>query len=123
LLHAAVFAQHDLAYRLLAQRADVNQRDRDTGWTALLAAAEQEQDSLFDLALQKGLDVNEAGPYGRTSLSFAAEHGSEHKVRSLLKRNADYPFSRYGKPLTCCKKPSSSGGNDPSWADKGHGSC
>jgi ankyrin repeat protein len=77
----------------------------------------------FDLALQRGLDVNEAGPYGRTSLSFAAEHGSEHKVRSLLKRNADYPFSRYGKPSTCCKKPSSSGGNDPSWADKGHGSC
>jgi hypothetical protein len=56
----------------------------------LLAATEQEQNSLFDLVLQKSLDVNEAGPYGRTAPSFAAEHGSEHKVRSLLKRNADY---------------------------------
>jgi serine/threonine-protein phosphatase 6 regulatory ankyrin repeat subunit B len=104
LLHAAIFAQHDLAYRLLAQGADVNQRDMDTGWTALLAATEQEQNSLFDLVLQKSLDVNEAGPYGRTALSFAAEHGSEHKVRSLLKRNADYLFSCYGTPLTYAAK-------------------
>ncbi|PKX89418.1 ankyrin repeat domain-containing protein [Aspergillus novofumigatus IBT 16806] len=86
LLHAAIFAQHDLAYRLLAQGADVNQRDRDTGWTALMEAAQQEQDGLFDLVLQKSLDINAKDAWGRTALSFAAEHGSEYVVLLLLRQ-------------------------------------
>ncbi|GIJ86797.1 hypothetical protein Asppvi_005693 [Aspergillus pseudoviridinutans] len=101
LLRAAIVAQHDLAYRLLAQGADVNQRERDEGWTQLMEAAQQEQDGLFDLVLQKSLDVNSADGRGRTALSFAAEHGSEHKVRALLKRNAsDRARFWYLTPLT-----------------------
>jgi ankyrin repeat protein len=89
LLPAAIFARHDLAYRLLAQGADVDKPvEGGSGQTALMEAARQEQYCLFDLVLQKSLDVNAADPWGRTALSFAAEQGSEHKVRSLLKKNA-----------------------------------
>jgi serine/threonine-protein phosphatase 6 regulatory ankyrin repeat subunit B len=100
LLLAAISAQHDLAYRLLAQGADVTQRKRDNEWTALMEAAQQEQDGLFDLVLQKSLNINSTNAWGRTALSFAAEHGSENKVRSLLKRNAsDYARFRDMTPL------------------------
>ncbi|KAF7114733.1 hypothetical protein CNMCM5793_009684 [Aspergillus hiratsukae] len=87
-LHAGIFTQHDLAYRLLAQGANVGKPERTTGWTVLMEAAKQEEDSLFDLVLQKSLNVDAVDPLGRTALSFAAEQGSEHKVRSLLKKNA-----------------------------------
>ncbi|GIK05315.1 hypothetical protein Aspvir_009421 [Aspergillus viridinutans] len=105
LLHAAIFAQHGLAYRLLAQGADVDKRESATGLTALLEAAKQEQDGLFDLVLQNSLDVNARGSCGQTALSFAAKHGSEHKVRSLLKRNASVDaLLRYWTPSAYATK-------------------
>lgn len=90
LLPAAIFARHDLAYRLLAQGADVDKpMEGGSGQTALMEAARQERDCLFDLVLEKSLHVDAANSWrGRTALSFAAEQGSEHKVRSLLKKNA-----------------------------------
>ncbi|RHZ43334.1 ankyrin repeat domain-containing protein [Aspergillus thermomutatus] len=102
--HADIYAQYDLAHRLLAQGADVGKPERDTRRTALMEAAKQEQDSLFDLVLQKSLDVNALDPCGRTALSYAAEHGSEHKVRSLLKKNASAGIYRSGSPLTYAAK-------------------
>ncbi|RHZ58705.1 hypothetical protein CDV55_106519 [Aspergillus turcosus] len=108
LLPAAIFARHDLAYRLLAQGADVDKpMEGGSGQTALMEAAKQEQDCLFDLVLQKSLDVNAAEPWGgRTALSFAAENGSEHKVRSLLKKNAsDFATASDFAKITGCDRP------------------
>ncbi|RLL95951.1 hypothetical protein CFD26_106060 [Aspergillus turcosus] len=108
LLPAAIFARHDLAYRLLAQGADVDKPvEGGSGQTALMEAAKQEQDCLFDLVLQKSLDINAAEPWGgRTALSFAAENGSEHKVRSLLKKNAsDFATASDFAKITGCDRP------------------
>lgn len=75
-------------------------RVNDLGWTPLVQVAHHGRDDIFDLAVKKKSRCQCKDSWGRTALSFAAEHGSEHKVRSLLNRKADHRFPRYRTPLT-----------------------
>ncbi|MEW6349022.1 MAG: ankyrin repeat domain-containing protein [Thermodesulfobacteriota bacterium] len=75
--------------RLLRQGADVNTADKFYGRTALMWAAEQGNEKVVGLLLDKGADVNAKSPEGWTALMSAAMGGDPEVVRRLLDKGAD----------------------------------
>ncbi len=89
-LHRAV--KEDDAERarlLIAQRADVNGRDRFWGRTPLHFAAEQGRHELAGLLIAHGADVNARDAQGMTPLHLAAHNGRTKIVESLITDGAD----------------------------------
>ena len=73
---------------LLAQKADVNERQGD-GATALHWAAHWNDRETTELLIQAGANVNGANDYGVTPLLLACVNGSAPMVETLLRAGAD----------------------------------
>jgi ankyrin repeat protein len=80
----------DTAKKLLDQGADVNERNRLNGATALKAASSQGNVDMVKLLLDRGADVNLAsGNQGWTPLSNAAWRDHPDVAMLLIERGAD----------------------------------
>eukprot|EP00438_Fugacium_kawagutii_P005366 Skav215041 [mRNA] locus=scaffold2053:7696:8895:+ [translate_table: standard] len=91
-LHVAAITGNSAELQdLLRARVDVNCADEDhqSGWTALIKAAQNARADCARLLLQARADANAAGTDGYTALIFAAREGDEESVRLLLKARAD----------------------------------
>ncbi len=74
--------------KLLDQGFDVNAQAEGDYCNALQAAAEEGNPEIVKLLLERGADINQAGPLGN-ALSRAAEEGHLKTVELLLERGAD----------------------------------
>lgn len=87
----------DIVELLLTGAVDINVRDKYAGWTPLHWAALGGQQSITELLLAKGADVNAKGKDGETPLQRAASDGNRDVVELLLAKGADAnTVDRYG---------------------------
>lgn len=78
-----------LAELLLGRRVtSVNAKDEDQ-YTALHWAAQNGDEAITRLLLDRGAAINETDSQGRTPAHVACQHGQENVVRVLLSRGAD----------------------------------
>ncbi|XP_077403570.1 receptor-interacting serine/threonine-protein kinase 4 [Vanacampus margaritifer] len=78
-----------LAELLLGRRStNVNAKDEDQ-YTALHWAAQNGDEAMARLLLDRGSAINETDGQGRTPAHVACQHGQENVVRVLLSRGAD----------------------------------
>ncbi|XP_056140784.1 receptor-interacting serine/threonine-protein kinase 4 [Lampris incognitus] len=78
-----------LAELLLGRRStNVNAKDEDQ-YTALHWAAQNGDEAITRLLLDRGAAINETEGQGRTPAHVACQHGQENVVRVLLSRGAD----------------------------------
>ncbi|KAJ0004249.1 hypothetical protein NQD34_010463 [Periophthalmus magnuspinnatus] len=78
-----------LAELLLNRRStSVNAKDEDQ-YTALHWAAQNGDEAITRLLLDKGAAINETDGQGRTPAHVACQHGQENVIRVLLSRGAD----------------------------------
>ncbi|XP_024287479.1 receptor-interacting serine/threonine-protein kinase 4 [Oncorhynchus tshawytscha] len=78
-----------LAELLLGRRStNANARDEDQ-YTALHCAAQNGDEAITRLLLDRGASINETDAQGRTPAHIACQHGQENVVRVLLSRGAD----------------------------------
>ncbi|CAG5876297.1 unnamed protein product [Menidia menidia] len=78
-----------LAEILLSRRStNVNAKDEDQ-YTALHWAAQNGDEAITRLLLDRGAAINETDGQGRTPAHVACQHGQEHVIRVLLSRGAD----------------------------------
>uniref|UniRef100_A0A8C7WPR7 non-specific serine/threonine protein kinase n=1 Tax=Oryzias sinensis TaxID=183150 RepID=A0A8C7WPR7_9TELE len=81
--------QKPLAELLLGRRCmNVNAKDEDQ-FTALHWAAQNGDEAIARLLLDRGAAINETDGQGRTPAHVACQHGQENVVRVLLSRGAD----------------------------------
>uniref|UniRef100_A0A3P8Z7X9 Protein kinase domain-containing protein n=1 Tax=Esox lucius TaxID=8010 RepID=A0A3P8Z7X9_ESOLU len=81
--------QKGLAELLLGRRStNANARDEDQ-YTALHCAAQNGDEAIARLLLDRGASINETDAQGRTPAHIACQHGHENVVRVLLSRGAD----------------------------------
>jgi len=74
---------------LLDAGADVNARDTNNRWTALLHAIHKQHPDAVALLLEHGADPNVATPEGVTPLMMAADDARPAMVKVLLEHGAD----------------------------------
>ncbi|MED6263545.1 hypothetical protein CHARACLAT_005605 [Characodon lateralis] len=78
-----------LAELLLGRRrTNVNAKDEDQ-YTPLHWAAQNGDEAMTRLLLDRGATINETDGQGRTPAHVACQHGQENVIRVLLSRNAD----------------------------------
>lgn len=78
-----------LAELLLSRRSsNVNAKDEDQ-YTALHWAAQNGDEAITRLLLDRGAAINETDGQGRTPAHVACQHGQENVIRVLLSRGAD----------------------------------
>lgn len=78
-----------LAELLLGRRStNVNAKDEDQ-YTALHWAAQNGDEAITRLLLDRGAAINEVDGQGRTPAHVACQHGQENVIRVLLSRGAD----------------------------------
>ncbi|KAM9847129.1 receptor-interacting serine/threonine-protein kinase 4 [Aulostomus maculatus] len=78
-----------LAELLLCRRStNVNAKDEDQ-YTALHWAAQNGDEAITRLLLDRGAAINETDGQGRTPSHIACQHGQENVIRVLLSRGAD----------------------------------
>src|SRR5579863_7026868 len=82
------FGQPDISLALIKAGADVNAADED-GNTALIIAATESSDEVFQTLLEKGANVNARGLNGGTALHYAAMNAFSDRARLLLAHGAD----------------------------------
>ena len=86
LVRAAEAGDAQLVARLLGEGRDVNEAD-ETGWTALLWAADLGRADMVRILLaRKGVKVNKTTPDGYSALILASQNGHVGVVRLLLAR-------------------------------------
>jgi ankyrin repeat protein len=89
LLHFATFADHkDVAELLLADKADVNAKDK-YGDTPLHSASTHGYKDVAELLLVKGADVNSKDIFGQTPLQAAVVNGHQ-EVAELLREQGGH---------------------------------
>uniref|UniRef100_A0A7S0WJH8 Uncharacterized protein n=1 Tax=Pyramimonas obovata TaxID=1411642 RepID=A0A7S0WJH8_9CHLO len=99
LMLAAMHGEPTIAEALLRRGAEVNQETPETGWTALLLAAESAEPQyeeetphlveVFEMLLFDGAEVNHSDSSGCTALMKVAEKGSVEIAQLLLENGAD----------------------------------
>ncbi|KAG7517041.1 Receptor-interacting serine serine/threonine-protein kinase 4 [Solea senegalensis] len=78
-----------LAELLLSRRStNINAKDEDQ-YTALHWAAQNGDEAITRLLLDRGAAINETDGQGRTPAHVACQHGQENVIRVLLSRGAD----------------------------------
>jgi ankyrin repeat protein len=105
LVDASKAQDHELVSALVAQRADVNDRQAD-GATALHWAAHWDALDTADLLIGAGADVDAANDYGVTPLALACENGAGAMVARLLEAGANPNAARSTgeTPLMTCAR-------------------
>ena len=73
---------------LLAQGADINQKNR-MGWTPLHTAIQKQNKELVELLISKGADLNSKNNRGQTPLFVAIDMGQKEMVQLLISKGAD----------------------------------
>lgn len=73
---------------LIDAGADVNKQDQ-TGFTVLMAAAFEGYNQLVDILLRSGAEINASMESGRTALTLAVSMGHTETVRLLIEAGAD----------------------------------
>ncbi len=68
----------------VSSRGDLNKKNKHGGWTPLMYAAFIGRDSIINMLLDVGVDVNSMTPSGTTALMLAADCGNESVVYFLL---------------------------------------
>ena len=71
-----------------AKGEDVNAKDDQFGWTALMYAATNGHTTVVEVLLDKGADVNATDTKGRTALMLAVQNGRPEIVQLLEKAAA-----------------------------------
>ena len=74
---------------LLEKGGDVNEKDNEYGWTALMAAALNGRTDVLQILLEKSSHVDAKDNFGWTSLIIASRSGHTDIVRALLDAGAD----------------------------------
>ena len=69
----------------LATGTDVNEKEKFTGYTPLIYAAEEGHKQIVELLIAKGADVNTEDNVGRTPLDWAATWGMK-EIADLLQK-------------------------------------
>ncbi|XP_032431965.1 receptor-interacting serine/threonine-protein kinase 4 [Xiphophorus hellerii] len=89
-LHLATERHQKLLAELLLgrRRTNVNAKDEDQ-YTPLHWAAQNGDEAMTRLLLDRGATINETDGQGRTPAHVACQHGQENVIRVLLSRNAD----------------------------------
>ncbi|MEQ2194518.1 hypothetical protein XENOCAPTIV_030365, partial [Xenoophorus captivus] len=89
-LHLATEKHLKLLAELLLgrRRTNVNAKDEDQ-YTPLHWAAQNGDEAMTRLLLDRGATINETDGQGRTPAHVACQHGQENVIRVLLSRNAD----------------------------------
>jgi ankyrin repeat protein len=88
LMYAVLFSNYELATLLLAEGADVEQRDVSC-MTALHWAAEQGNLEMFKLLLEHGANINVTDFHGQTVLIWAAYSGDIDTAAYILEQGLD----------------------------------
>lgn len=84
-LYRAGLAGNAVAFELLQDSADVNNRNNDNRWTILICAAAENRVAIVEKLLRlPGLDVNASDDILNTALHVAAERGHTRIVELLL---------------------------------------
>lgn len=74
---------------LIEKGANINTRDRESGWTALMAASLSGRVDIVQLLLEKGANVDERDKFSWTPLMIASRSGHTDIVRILLDAGAN----------------------------------
>jgi ankyrin repeat protein len=74
---------------LLANGADVNERDEGAEQTPLMRAVQVKDPALVQILLAHGAAVNAQDDFGKTALMFAAEKEDADIIKLLLRKGAD----------------------------------
>jgi hypothetical protein len=74
---------------LLDKGVDVNEKDKEFGWTALMAGALSGRTDVLKILLAKGAHVDAKDNFGWTPLMIASRSGHTDVVRTLLDAGAD----------------------------------
>ena len=92
LIEAAKKGETATVQALLAKGVDVNRRDKQYGWTALIWAAREGHTATVQALLAKGAYVNTRDKqYGWTALMQAAREGHADTVKALLSYSPKHP--------------------------------
>lgn len=89
----------------LDQGADVNTKDSDDGWTALMHASKYGYVEIVDLLIKSGADVNAGSISNHTALMLASNFSHHEIMKILLDHGADvFAQDTYGgTALNSCK--------------------
>lgn len=88
LLLASYFGHFEISEFLIANGADVNQRDL-SGNTALMGVCFKGPLAMAKLLINNGADVNALNNNGASALSFASNYGQEEIAKLLLEAGAN----------------------------------
>ena len=88
LSQAVVDGDIDQVKSEISAGADVNSKDRRTGWTLLHIAIRHQRKEIIQFLLDKGADVNARDNTGKTPLHLAVEAGQKDLVEQLIAKGA-----------------------------------
>ena len=89
LIRAAGQGDSGTVREILEKGANVNTRDRESGWTPLMSAALSGNSDIVRLLIEKGAHVNAQDKFSWTPLMIASRSGHADIVRVLLDAGAD----------------------------------
>jgi ankyrin repeat protein len=82
------FGRPEISLALIRAGADVNSAD-DNGDTALIIAATESSDEVFQTLVERGANPNARGLNGETALHYVAMNGLLDRAKLLLNHGAD----------------------------------
>jgi len=86
---ASCFGYLEIVKLLIEAGADVDQKERTSGSTALIGAAENDHTAVLEFLITKGADMNAVDAGGRTALMHACENGKIDSIETLIRYGAD----------------------------------
>lgn len=96
--NAAIAGDSSVITRILAEGADVNQRDR-YGQTALMLAAQHGRAEVVRLLLEHGADLDVTAKYGLSALMLAVVNHNAEVAKQLVDAGANTQLCASGAPV------------------------
>jgi ankyrin repeat protein len=94
-LHAAIMSKNNEAIKSLLENSDINQQNKQDGYTPLITAVRYNNPEAVTLLLNAGADPKQLDD-GFSLLQVAAELGNNEVMKVLLERDADVNFTQRG---------------------------